>query len=283
MPPRSLALMMPAVTVAFRPNGLPIASTQSPTCTPSELPSLANGKFFGSINLDHRQVGVLIHAHNLRRVLGGIAVQLHLNLGGLFDHVIVRQDVPALVHDHAGAEAALRLGLRIGPAVKKVEEKIFAGIIRVHRSQPRCFFGLAVDHLGGGDIHHRRLYARDNCGKTELDEGMGSGSASGVAFVPANENAFMAETLPEITVPIRMPTTSVAATNPATSDLATPRVQSTIISYVIHLPAPFRYRATQCTWESITSAIATGVSLPVRCAMDNWPLAGCGEVRLYSC
>src|SRR5260221_424665 len=44
MPPRSFALMMPAVTVAWSPNGLPIASTQSPTCTPSEFPSFAVGK-----------------------------------------------------------------------------------------------------------------------------------------------------------------------------------------------------------------------------------------------
>src|SRR5208283_4271629 len=36
----------------------------------------------------------------------------------------------------------------------------------------------------------------------EFEDGTGSGSASGVAFVSAKENAFIAETLPEITVPI---------------------------------------------------------------------------------
>ncbi len=61
----------------------------------------------------------------------------------------------------------------------------------------------------------------------EFDEGIGSGSASGVAFVPAKENAFIAETFPEITVPIRMPTTSVAVTNPATT-IFRRLVQSTI-------------------------------------------------------
>ena len=48
---------MPAVTVAFRPNGLPMASTQSPTCMLSELPSLAAGKdLFMSILITARSV-----------------------------------------------------------------------------------------------------------------------------------------------------------------------------------------------------------------------------------
>ena len=40
---RFLAEMMPAVTVFERANGLPMARTQSPTCAPSELPSLTVG------------------------------------------------------------------------------------------------------------------------------------------------------------------------------------------------------------------------------------------------
>jgi hypothetical protein len=40
---RPLALMMPAVTVCCRPNGEPMASTQSPTLTLSESPSVADG------------------------------------------------------------------------------------------------------------------------------------------------------------------------------------------------------------------------------------------------
>ena len=38
---RALALMIPAVTVACRPNGEPTASTQSPTWTRSESPTFA--------------------------------------------------------------------------------------------------------------------------------------------------------------------------------------------------------------------------------------------------
>src|SRR5271170_274622 len=48
--------------------------------------------------------------------------------------------------------------------------------------------------------------------ENELADGMGSGTARGVALVPANDNVFIAETLPETTEPIRMPTPSVRTT-----------------------------------------------------------------------
>src|SRR5258708_33273598 len=51
----------------------------------------------------------------------------------------------------------------------------------------------------------------------ELEDGMASGMASGVAPLPANAMLFMAEVRPDTTVPIRIPITSVSATNnPAT-------------------------------------------------------------------
>ena len=40
---RPLAETIPAVTVSCKPKGLPMASTQSPTCMLSEFPSLAAG------------------------------------------------------------------------------------------------------------------------------------------------------------------------------------------------------------------------------------------------
>jgi hypothetical protein len=49
----------------------------------------------------------------------------------------------------------------------------------------------------------------------ELDEGMGSGTDSGVALVPANPELFTADTLPETTEPISIPTTSVKDTKNA--------------------------------------------------------------------
>src|ERR1700736_3119844 len=51
----------------------------------------------------------------------------------------------------------------------------------------------------------------------ELDDGTGSGRA--VAVVPENPRLFIAETRPETTDPIRMPTASVNATNTPASIL----------------------------------------------------------------
>src|SRR6266576_4924676 len=49
--------MIPAVTVACSPKVLPIARTQSPTCTPSEFPSLAMGSsLLASILITARSV-----------------------------------------------------------------------------------------------------------------------------------------------------------------------------------------------------------------------------------
>ena len=64
------------------------------------------------VDLDDRQVGFLVLAHQLRRIQRGIAVQLHLNLRGLLDHVIIRQNEALLVHDHPGTQAAFGFAAR---------------------------------------------------------------------------------------------------------------------------------------------------------------------------
>ena len=169
---------------------------------------------------------VFIHANDFRRVLRGVAVKLYLDLGRLIDHVVVRQDVSAACPQSRRSRGCAR------PVAGHPAGRQKSGRRNLRWDRPGRWvrsgasLGFLIHHLGRGDIHHGRFDARDNR-LNELDEGMGSGSASGVAFVPAKENAFMAETLPEITVPIRMPTTSVAATNPATTNLRR-RVQSTI-------------------------------------------------------
>ncbi len=119
---RSLALTIPAVTVEFRPNGLPNASTQSPTCTPSELPSFATGRFVAGVNLDHREIGVFVDADHARVVVARIAVEAHLNLGGVVDHVVVREDEALLIDDHARTQAALGVRRVIGRIEEAVEE-----------------------------------------------------------------------------------------------------------------------------------------------------------------
>ncbi len=53
----------------------------------------------------------------------------------------------------------------------------------------------------------------------EFDAGIGSGTAKAVAEVPANPRLFIAETRPETTDPIRIPTAKVKATNTPASIL----------------------------------------------------------------
>src|SRR5271169_416178 len=61
----------------------------------------------------------------------------------------------------------------------------------------------------------------------EFEDGIGSGSASGVALVPAKERALIAETLPFTRVPMKIPITRVAAIDTVAINFLR-RVQSTI-------------------------------------------------------
>src|SRR3974377_736611 len=61
----------------------------------------------------------------------------------------------------------------------------------------------------------------------EFDDGIGSGKANAAAFVPENEKLLIAETRSETSVPIMIPTGSVAPIKPAATILRR-RVQSTI-------------------------------------------------------
>ena len=65
------------------------------------IAQLCSWQFFVGVDFNHGEIGVFIRAHQLGGVPRGLAVQLHLNLGGLLDDVIVGEDVAALVHDHA--------------------------------------------------------------------------------------------------------------------------------------------------------------------------------------
>src|SRR6266480_1519217 len=149
MPLRSLALMMPAVTVACSPKGLPIAKTQSPTCTPSELPSFATGSSL--------LASILITADNLGGIPSGLASQLDLDFCGLLDDVIVREDVAALVHDNARAQAAVRLRGTIRPAVEESVEEILHRIVLVVRLRTSLAGLLFLQNLRSGDVDHRGL------------------------------------------------------------------------------------------------------------------------------
>src|SRR6267154_1492212 len=129
---------------------------------------LRNGQLFIRFNFDHGEVGILIHAHNFSGVLLRAAAQLHLNLGGLLDHVIVGEDVAALVNDHAGAKAALGLRWTILAAVKETVEEVLHRVVLIKlllRRSGALLGALALQHLRGGDIDDCRLYATHDAGK----------------------------------------------------------------------------------------------------------------------
>ena len=97
------ALTIPLVTVPSSPNGLPIATTGSPTRSALESPSrkrLEHG--CGSVDLEDCEVGRAIGADQRRRVRRAVG-EADGDPGGAGDDVLVRDDVAVLVVDEAGA------------------------------------------------------------------------------------------------------------------------------------------------------------------------------------
>ena len=106
-------------------------------------------------NFDYSQVRLFVHSDDLGRVKRRFRIQLHLNLGRLFDYVIIREYESLLVHDNAGAQASLCLRSLVGRVEEPVEEIVKwictpAAILRL---------SLPVNDLRGGDIHHGRFIA----------------------------------------------------------------------------------------------------------------------------
>ena len=129
MPLRSFALMMPAVTVALSPNGLPMAENPVADVHAVGISKLGYRQFLAGFDLDYSQVGVFIHADDFRGVLGRIAIQLNLNFRRLLDDVVVGQHIAALIDDHARAQAAFGLRRCILPAVKEPVEEVLHRVI----------------------------------------------------------------------------------------------------------------------------------------------------------
>ena len=87
---RATAETMPLVTVWPMPNGLPIASTRSPTSSRSESPSGSVGSAVG-LDVQEREVGGLVGADQLGPELAPIG-QHHHDLVGILDHVVIGDD-----------------------------------------------------------------------------------------------------------------------------------------------------------------------------------------------
>ena len=100
---RSRAETMPAVTVPPRPNGLPIASTQSPTRGLSESPNWTAGSGLSVLTFSSA-MSVLASRPTTFAFSVRVVVQDHGDLVGAVDHVVVGDDVAGRIDDEARAE-----------------------------------------------------------------------------------------------------------------------------------------------------------------------------------
>src|SRR5229473_5880218 len=204
--------MIPAVTVACNPKGLPIASTQSPTCTPSEFPSFAMGRsLFASIFITARSV-----SSSTPTTLAVYLVASPFNCTWIFvacstTWLFVRM-YPRL--STITPEPRLRSACG-GPSCrpsKKRSKKSCIGSSWSYGCARRLLELCLRSSTCVVAIFTTAGSTRLTIDANELDDGITSGTDSGVAVVPANPKLFIAETRPETTDPIKIPTTSVNAT-----------------------------------------------------------------------
>src|SRR5215470_4749554 len=163
---RPLALMMPAVTVCWRPNGEP------PVAHLDFVRVAEGGRRVGGTALEakHGEVGALVEADDLSLVLLALR-RHHLDVGSALDHVRIGEADARGIHDHPRAETALLL-LTLGLAAEEATEELVAEELldgRPPRPAPRE--RIDVDHGGAnrfrdlgeaavrdghGSRHHRR-------------------------------------------------------------------------------------------------------------------------------
>ena len=158
---RCRAETMPLVTVRSRPNGLPIATTGSPTSIFDESPRASGVHLVGrSVDLQQRQVGGRVGADHLG-VVGGLGVaELHLDLLGAGDDVVVGQDVPVGVDQEprAGGDAApgLAEGVERGNLARR--------LLRLDEGDPLTVTLVdLVDRVGGSTVMGVDRRGRERC------------------------------------------------------------------------------------------------------------------------
>ena len=157
---RLRAETMPTVTVPPRPNGLPIAITQSPTRILSESPNFTAVSLwpFGSTLSTARSVLVSVPTSVALSV--DAVGEIHLDLVGVGDDVVVGDDDALLgVDDEAGAQRLhlLRAAILVAATVleelvEEILERRALGQLR-HRHRARTF--RALHGLRGRDVDHR--------------------------------------------------------------------------------------------------------------------------------
>ena len=115
---RLRAETMPAVTVEPRPNGLPIAITQSPMRAVSESPNFAAGSGFFGVTLSSARS---VFSSRPISLAGSVvpSLQRHRDLVGVLDDVIVGHDEAGRIDDEARAERGDVARQRCGLAPRK--------------------------------------------------------------------------------------------------------------------------------------------------------------------
>ncbi len=152
---------MPAVTVPPSPNGLPIATTQSPTRTRVESAKRTKGSGRGRIDLEHGDVRGDVAPDHLGLIFGAVGERD----GDLLDHrvgprrrddMVVGDDIAVGGDDEARAErtAALRdrafaLAALLGRLAAEAAEEF----LEARRQLP----ALDLDALPGRNVDHRGL------------------------------------------------------------------------------------------------------------------------------
>ena len=166
-------------------------------------------------------------SHHLGGVGRRVAVECHLNLGGLIHHVIVGEDKSLLVDDHARTKAALRSRPLIGKIEEPIEKilkwlllLVALLITRAHLvSIARLALGIAAGALAAVRSITCVVEIFTTAGCTLLhDRGKGAGQLHGIRncqrrAAGTGRAGCEAPTRPEITVPINMPMASVTVTN----------------------------------------------------------------------
>ena len=153
---RCLAEMMPTVTEPPRPNGLPIAITQSPTRMLLRGAERHLRQRLLRRHLQQRQVGLGVLADHLVDLELGAVVEVDDDLVGALDHVVVGDDDAFLaVDDEAGAQRGhLAVGRRAAAlAVEEVLEELLERRALRHARQGHALG--ALRGLAGRDVDHR--------------------------------------------------------------------------------------------------------------------------------
>ena len=152
---------MPAVTVPPSPNGLPIATTQSPTLSRVESAKRTKGSGRERIDLEHGDVGGGVAPDDLGFIFGPVGERD----GDLLDHrvgpsrgddMVVGDDIAVGGDDEARAERAAALGDRpfaLAPLLGHFAAEAAEEFLEAGRHLP----ALDLDALPGRDVDHRGL------------------------------------------------------------------------------------------------------------------------------